>query len=204
MPTIPTPFIGGADSPERDRTDETDLEPPFFSDEPSEQPEKPEPGAGAAEPAEAEAEPPFFFEPEAAEQEEPLPAQEAGPPQEPVPIEEVTLAPEPEPAFPEPDTEEAPPEAPTPSAEGAGNDLPDYLFGADTPVPFSSPQVGPGVEQLPESPELLAHKAEELLEGKLGDRIRDLVAGLGAAAAEVAIPRAFAAGYLAATRDQEK
>lgn len=191
MPTIPTPFIGGADGPQNDRTDETDLEPPFFT-EAAESEKQAEPGAGAAEPAEAEAEPPFFFEPEAPELEEQVPAQEAVPDREPIPIEEVAPTAEPEPAFLAPSTDEVIQEAPAASQEGEGGELPDYLFGADTPPP------------LPESPELLAHKAEELLEGAFGDRIRDLVASLGSAAAEFAIPRAFAAGYLAAKSGEEK
>jgi hypothetical protein len=204
VPTIPTPFIGGADSPEQDRTDETDLEPPFFTDESSESPEQPKPGEGATEPPEAEAEPPFFFEEEDAEQEEPLPAAQVAPAQEPIPIEEVTLTPEPEPAFLAPETEEAPPGASAPTAEGEGDDLPDYLFGADTPPPFTASAEGAAAPPPPESPELLARTAEELLEGTFGDRIRDLVASLGAAAAEVAIPRAFAAGYMAAKSGEEK
>lgn len=199
MPTIPTPFIGGADGPEHDRTDETDLEPPFFTDEPAESREAPEPGAGAAEPAEPEAEPPFFFvEPEAPE--EPVPTQEAVPDREPVPIEEVAPEAEPEPAFLAPSTGEEP--AVPPHAED--EELPDYLFGPDTPPPFSSPQGTGATPPFPESPELLAHKAEELLEGAHGDRIRDLVASLGSATAEVAIPRAFAAGYMAARSGEEK
>jgi hypothetical protein len=203
VPTIPTPFIGGADGPQHDRTDETDLEPPFFS-EAAESEKQAEPGAGAAEPAEAEAEPPFFFEPEAPELEEQVPAQEAVPDREPIPIEEVAPTAEPEPAFLAPSADEARPEAPASSKEGEGGDLPDYLFGADTPPPFSSAEGAAATLPLPESPELLAHKAEELLEGAHGDRIRDLMASLGSASAEVAIPRAFAAGYIAAKSGEEK
>jgi hypothetical protein len=186
VPTIPTPFIGGADGPEHDRKDETDLEPPFFT-EGAESPEEPEHGAGAAEPAEAEAEPPFFFEPEAPELEE-----------------QIAPAAEPEPAFLAPSTDEALPEAPAPPQESEGEGLPDYLFGADTPPPVSSGAGAEAEPPLPETPELLAYKAEELLEGAHGDRIRDLVASLGSAAAEVAIPRAFAAGYIAAKSGEEK
>ncbi|NIN71289.1 MAG: hypothetical protein GTO46_04990 [Gemmatimonadetes bacterium] len=198
MPTIPTPFIGGADSPEQNRTDQTDLEPPFFSDEPAESPDKPEPGAGATEPAAEEAEPPFFFETETTS-EEPLPTQEATPDTEPITVEEeVAPAAEPEPAFLSPTADEG-----AAAPQESDVDLPDYLFGADTPPPFT-PAEGTAPPPLPESPERLAHKAEELLEGTFGDRIRDLVASLGAAAAEVAIPRAFAAGYMAAKSGEEK
>ncbi|UCC83047.1 MAG: hypothetical protein JSW46_19180 [Gemmatimonadota bacterium] len=197
MPTIPTPFIGGADSPEQDRTDQTDLEPPFFPDENAESPEQPEPGAGATEPAAEEAEPPFFFEPETPEQ--PVPTQAATPDSESIPIEEeAAQAAEQEPTFLAPTADES---AAAPQ-ESEAEDLPDYLLGADTPLPFSSAEEAAAPPQ-PESPELLAHKAEELLEGILGDRIRDLVASLGAAAAEVAIPRAFAAGYMAAKTGEE-
>lgn len=203
MPTIPTPFVGGAESPERDRTDQTDLEPPFFNEEPAEATQEPKPGAATPQAAESEAEPPFFFEPDAPDQEAP-PPQQAVSGQEPVPIDEVTFAPEPEPAFLAPQADEAPPEAPAAPQESADEELPDYLFGPDTPPPLSSSQEAAATPPLPESPELLAHKAEELLEGAQGDRIRDLVASLGSAASEVAIPRAFAAGYLAAKRGEEE
>lgn len=195
MPTIPTPFIGGTEGPEHDRSDQNDLEPPFFAEEPAESRKEPEPGAGAAEAADPEAEPPFFFEPEP---EDPVTSPETAPDQQPVPIEQVT------PSEPGPDvlTPSAEPE-PADQPAGDDEDLPDFLFGPDTPPPFSSPKGTAATAPLPESPELLATQAEELLEGAHGDRIRDLVASLGAATAEVAIPRAFAAGYMAAKRGEE-
>jgi hypothetical protein len=202
VPTIPTPFIGGADGPHRDRTTKTDIEPPFFA-EAAEPPEQAEPGAGAPQPAETEAETetPFFLEPEPAEQ--PAPAPEAAPEEEPVPIESVAPTAEPAPDFLAPTADEPPQEAPAGSPEEEGLELPDYFFGPDTPPPLPSPaQETAAAPPLPESPELLAHKAEELLEGAHGDRIRDLVAGLGSAAAEVAITRAFAAGYMAAKNEE--
>lgn len=189
MPTIPTPFIGGSDRPQHDRSDENDLEPPFFS-EPAEPEKQAEPGAGAVEPAESEAEPPFFLELEDAE--EAAPVQEAAP------------EPEPEPDFLAPTADEPPHEAHAAPAGSADIELPDYFFGPDTPVPYSSPKGTAAAPPLPESPELLARTAEELLEGAHGDSIRDLVASLGSATAEVAIPRAFAAGYIAAKSGEEK
>jgi hypothetical protein len=203
VPTIPTPFIGGAEGPHRDRTDEANLEPPFFTE--TAEPEKQaEPGAGATtQPTEAEteAESPLFLETEPAE--EPTPAPEAVPDRGPAPAEEVARTAAPEPDYVAASVDEGLQEAPAPQ-KGEDEDLPDYLFGADTPPPFSSPEGAAATQPLPESPELLAHRAEELLEGPHGDRIRDLVASLGSAAAEVAITRAFTAGYLAAKRDEER
>jgi hypothetical protein len=205
VPTIPTPFIGGAEGPQRDRTDQANLQPPFFT-EAAEPENVAEPGAGAATrptEAEAEAESPFFLEPEPAE--EPTPAPEAVPDRGPALAEEEEVA---RTAAPERDyVAESVDEAlggPSAPQRGEDEDLPDYLFGADTPPPFSSAEGAAATPPLPESPELLAHRAEELLDGPHGDRIRDLVASLGSAAAEVAITRAFAAGYLAAKRDEER
>ena len=52
-------------------------------------------------------------------------------------------------------------------------------------------------------PTELDEKAEELREGEFGSLIRTLVDELGPYAAEIAIARAFAAGYLAA-KDREE
>ncbi len=90
---------------------------------------------------------------------------------------------------------------PEPAVGPEEDGLPDFLVGPDSGTPVPSPGAPPGMGA--QAPETLARKAEELLDGPHGDRIRQLVADLGSSAAEISIPRAFAAGFLAAQDGEE-
>ncbi len=69
-------------------------------------------------------------------------------------------------------------------------ELPDYL---------SEPEAEGESEGLPaEVIERLARVAHQLLDGEQGGWIRVLIADLSSLSTEIAVPRAFAAGYLAA------
>jgi hypothetical protein len=152
--TIPTPFIGGSESPRKQSTEKQVLAPPFH-------------------PGETEAEEATTIE-----------VMEV----EPVGTEERTAA----------DVEEI-------AAVPAESDIPDFLFGPDGAEPEDDEEVVADEEPKPlVSLEELAEQAQALQQGELGDRIRALVAELGSDAAEVAIARAFAAGYLAARDREEK
>ncbi len=208
MPTFPTPFIGGAQRPQLDRSAKRQLEPPFYIERDATETEVQPAEAAAAEPetpvgGEPVADEEFEFfeglepEPEASEYEGPVPVQQAAPAEEPVGIEEMASAAEPQPVA-------APLEEPGPGeAEPADEsiELPDFLLGPDSTAAAEAPGEAVGPE--PPTPEALSRVAEELLDTPDGDRIRQLVAELGSSAAEVAIPRAFAAGYLAAKSREE-
>lgn len=100
--------------------------------------------------------------------------------------------------------------APVDRAEAAGEDdteLPDFLLGPDGAEEEAEAPEPPPSEP-PEAPvfgsvEALAEKAQELLEGERGDRLRSLIAELTGFPAEDAVVRAFAAGYLSAKAKEE-
>ncbi|UCC72706.1 MAG: hypothetical protein JSV86_20505 [Gemmatimonadota bacterium] len=203
MSKMPTPFVGGADGPQQDRAGQTEIEPPFFAEEREPGAEPDEATAGAPEPAAVE-QPSVATDPEPSDYEGPVPVQQAVPDQEPRPIEQMAPAAEPEPASTAPPREPAPKEPELSQVSDEDSGLPDFLMGPDSGGAVGDArQVEPGAPPLPETPEALARQAEKLLEGDHGDQIRDLVAELGSSAAEVAIPRAFAAGYLAAKSGKE-
>jgi len=226
VPRIPTPFIGGADSPRQDRSAKDQFASPYVpgADEPAAEDvaaadvglesaeETLEPisaDAGAAErpPVEVEA-----LEPEAPEFEVPVAVEWVDAEPESALGEEV--------AFEFVEFEElqpsegaaaewAPDLATSPAAQEvaataeAESGLPDFLSGPDgggpeIPIAPSEQASVPG-----ESLEALAEEAERLLQGKQGERIRALMASLGRYGADIAVPRAFAAGYLAAKRREE-
>ncbi len=112
-------------------------------------------------------------------------------------IETIDDEPELEPAVAAPQPAEpivAPAEPVTPSeveAQVDDADMPDFLFGSDS------------AEDEMQSAQRLAEKAHELLDGEQGTQIRDLIADLSLFASEIAVPRAFAAGYLAAKKEEE-
>ncbi len=222
MPTIPTPFIGGAGGPEADRTHKDEVAPPFFTED-----------AGAAKPADepdtgaSGEELVDLVLTEAVSEEEPFESlgsviEEAAAPIETLTEEVATtdFLDEPEEADDLIDSvlteaefgaeEESPEEqafAFEPETLSAGEEfdtdadgVPDFLAGVDS--------VGPDVETAaaPEPPagaEEIATEAEALLAGPLGNWIRQLTAELGPGADETAISRAFAAGYLAARAEEE-
>jgi hypothetical protein len=188
--TIPTPFIGGADSPQHGKPAEQELEPPFSPQKAETAPDSPEPA-----PSQDVAEPQAPAAEEVLEADflEPIEEQAS----EPVRI-EITEA-EPEPQIEKFDLEETPVEVD--SADDHG--LPDFLAGPDTAAP-TDPSAGIQSESLsPQNAERLAELAQELLGGVHGDWIRSLVANLGAYSSEIAIPRAFAAGYMSAKSGEE-
>ncbi len=257
MPTIPTPFIGGAGSPQRDTAKRKEFAPPYHpgSEEPAEVPTpapEPEPAGvpwesdmGAEEidvtfervPVEADAGE-WVTELEASEPEEAPPAQaEIREPQEAEPAEPVlaefktvAIGPPFEPASDEAASEEAAFEPigvagddeaevathDLSEEEGEGYEFPSYLFGPDATTaagplerdefePAVAPEDGsaePGEAR--DTAERLTELSRELLAGDEGERIQALIDDLRPLAADIAVPRAFAAGYLAAKRRQEK
>jgi hypothetical protein len=197
--TIPTPFIGGADSPHTDEAAGQELQPPFY----------PEPEGEAAEAtsgaASASLEPPALTEPALLEAEAATPIAETASDEEEIHVFIEEVSPEDE----APDAEKALPveaaaaegeslEAQEGEAEEAG--IPEFLTGPDTPVP--STRIAGETVRL-ETPQRLAEAAQDLLQGDQGDWIRTLIADLGPHAPEIAVPRAFAAGYLAARAREE-
>lgn len=183
MPKIPTPFIGGSDSPRREAAKE-DLAPPFHPEA-----EEAEVVSLAAEP-EDEVAPIGVAEPESGDEaivavggeiEEPEPLAND---LEEVAAEEFAIG-----------IEEVEEQEEVVAAEAGDAFFPDFFEGSDG--------IGPAEEAPPSSRERLAQMAEELRAGEFGNLIRTLVDELGPYAAEIAIARAFAAGYLAA-RDREE
>ncbi len=224
MPTIPPPFVGGPDAPQRDSTARREAAPPFYPGQPpdveslaaetAEEPEGPATGWGG--PVEAGAPP----EPEELPAEELEPAEEAEP-AEPV-LAQAKTVPLDRPPPPQPDLAEVSAEVPaadepavTPEPEPAVSvvseevaeayEFPDYLFGADgTPDEATPTDVEHVTTVAPEREERLADLADELMAGEEGDQIRALIEELGPLASEVALPQAFAAGYLAAKKREER
>lgn len=90
----------------------------------------------------------------------------------------------------------------------AESDFPDFLAGpdgAEEPAgsePVEVAEVDAAIRL--ETDEELEAVARELQDGELGAWIRQLIEDLGPYAAETAVARAFAAGYLAASRDKDK
>jgi hypothetical protein len=104
--------------------------------------------------------------------------------------------------------EAAPAGGPPPEAQGlaaaeAEPAIPDFLFGPDGGGPEIPVQETEQAAVLGESLERLAEEAERLLQGEQGERIRALIADLGRHGADIAVARAFAAGYLAAKGREE-
>lgn len=218
MPTIPTPFIGGADSPQRDTPAKREFAPPYHP--------------GLVEPAEA-IEP--AEEHEVAEEAwESSSAEEVQAIVESVPAPSETVERELEPEEPEgvkpweaeidvAEPQEAEPAqaiaAEVETVEGEPSEFPSFLFGADGAGvdDYSAAEVESEVSVLEEEPaeapepatryetaERLAEVARELLASDEGPRIQELIDELRRLTADIAVPRAFAAGYLAAQRRQEK
>ncbi len=96
-------------------------------------------------------------------------------------------------------------EAGSDTAETEDLEVPDWLLGSEeatTEIGESTPAKeldDRGTDSLVR----LAEQAEAMLTGSHGDRIRTLIANLSPYTIEIAVPRAFAAGYLAARAEEE-
>ncbi len=252
MPTIPTPFIGGADSPQRDSAKKKSFAPPYHpgSVEPDEatipdvdpadapwefEAEDEEAGfervpvemeAEASdgltepepEPEEAPAAPAEAFEPTEVEPAEPVLAEFktvaiGSPPALQPAVEEGVLDEEAfEPIGPLSDEAEAAVDAERVD-EGEGHDLPSFLLGPDATAAEEPPgrdeferaldEEAIELGQTEQSAEQLAELGRDLLAGEEGERIRALIDDLRSLTADIAVPRAFAAGYLAAKKREE-
>jgi hypothetical protein len=180
---IPTPFIGGAESPRRGSDEDKEMQLPFApQEEGAVEPEAPPADVDEQEPAEQQ---PIRIEVEAAEAEEPLPAE---------PVEWAAELAEPDVAYAAADVDEPVPES---------FEMPDFLFGPDSAAQEAASEALQAVEHL-EAPDELAEMARTLQDGDFGDRIRELIEELGDSAPDSAVPRAFAAGYLAAKKSEEE
>ncbi len=213
MSNIPTPFVGGTDSPRRGSDEEKGLQPPYA------------PGRDAV--TEDEAAAPMTDE--QTDLEEPMPEviddldeedllPDMSTEGEEIAIEGATYDldwPE-EPALETPSDDvgtttepELTPvaDAPTmaePSVAGERAEMPDFLLGPD-----SGDDAEPVADPVSDTPlvtskEELVETALTLQKGALGGSIRALVADLSVYTTEIAVPRAFAAGYLAAKKEREK
>lgn len=253
MPTIPTPFIGGADSPQRDTAEGKELARPYTP--------------GSVEP-EAPVTPEVEREPESAPWESVVGAEDVDIDVKSVPVEDEAAEWQREPEEPEaatapsapaesPEPQEAEPAEPAlagfktvavpsmepplepedeergsadavvepidaaeaelatfPEADEGAEDseFPSFLFGPDATKgeaprePVEGAGVTPAFEagESEDTEDRLTELGRELLTGEEGEEIRALIADLRPLAADIAVPRAFAAGYLAAKRRQEK
>jgi hypothetical protein len=89
-----------------------------------------------------------------------------------------------------------------PTEPSAGDtEMPHYLLGPDSADAGVTTQ--PGDENVQPKEELV-DLAATLQAGALGQSIRDLVQELNVYPPDIAVPRAFAAGYLAASKEKEK
>jgi hypothetical protein len=197
VPKIPTPFIGGAESPRRGSDEDKELQLPFSPEEK----EAVEPEAAPADVDEhAPPEQPIRIEVEATEAEEPFvaePVEAAAEAEEPFAPDPVEAAAE----LAEPDVAEAAPDVDEPTEKAL--EVPDFLFGPDSALQEAASEALEA-EEHPEVPDELAEMARALQEGELGERIRELINDLGDSAPDSAVPRAFAAGYLAAKKLEEE
>jgi len=209
---IPTPFVGGTDSPRRGSDEEKGLQPPYA------------PVSDAV--TEIEAAAPLADE--QTDHEEPLPVviddldeedllPDMSTEGEEIAIEGATYDLDwPEPLLETPSaqagTTTEPELAPAadapvmgePSVAGARAEMPDFLLGPDS-GDAAEPLAGPvSAAPVVASKEELVEMALTLQKGALGGPIRALVADLSVYTPEIAVPRAFAAGYLAARKEREK
>ncbi|UCF19538.1 MAG: hypothetical protein JSU87_16720 [Gemmatimonadota bacterium] len=196
MAKIPIPFVGGAEGPRRPSPDKGELETPYHPGEPAE--EAPSQGLpGLAQSEERVVSEPIRIEvvdlDEAGETAQTVKEGGAGD------LEGAAAA-----------------AAETGISSAAPQDLPDFLTGPDGVAEVypesqevtakfraASDDTLRGVVRL-ETAERLERTAEDLLRGKRGDWIRTLIADLRPQRPEVAVPRAFAAGFLAARAEEEK
>jgi hypothetical protein len=201
VPIIPTPFIGGSDSPRRDTEKQDRLAPPFVPE--AAEHEDDSPGRVDREVAPTgEPEPPLTEQVipiEVSEDEGVDQTAREGPAFE---LEELIRE---ELAGPEllvASTEAAPAEEESSSAAPTAPDsedfVPDWLVSSDIAAEEDEGEAQPKPTTFASATELAA-RAAELQQGEWADWIRALIAELGPYAAEVAIARAFAAGHIAAT-----
>lgn len=214
MTNIPPPFVGGTDSPRRDSDEEKALQAPYSPTEEATEPaESVGPEGGQATAAEAEAELDELYEedllPDMATEGEDIAVE--GPmydlewPEQPEPETETETAPS-EPAGFGPDLQDfGPDEAvaaePAEESPAGESEMPDYLLGPDSGEEEVTAEP-PGDASVQSKQELL-EMAATLKAGALGQSIRDLVEELNVYPPDIAVPRAFAAGYLAAKNEKE-
>lgn len=212
MSNIPTPFVGGTDSPRRGSDEEKTLQPPFAPGGEAFH----EPGsAGPQTDDQIRAEQPVRLDVEELDEEDLLPDMSAegediaiegptydlewpeGPEPETAPevAETTDVAPEAEPAEDPARTGES-----TEVASG-GADMPDFLLGPDSGAAEDAEPIG---AETVSPKEELVEMAAKLQDGALGESIRVLIADLSVYTPEIAVPRAFAAGYLAAMKEEER
>lgn len=185
MPRIPIPFIGGGLLSQASKRRAEKIAPPFQPDMEAAE------ASGEDSPAATEE----VRSTREAEERTPLEAaaDDWGPD---TGFEHVTAAEAVEPAF---SSSESP-------AEGA--QVPDYLVGAGEERTEEIERVEGSGAAAPELPagvnrQDLQYVLPELLTGESGKQIRDLIEKMKSETVERAIPRAFAAGYLAGRRRQE-
>lgn len=209
MTDIPPPFVGGADSPRRDSAEEKAFQAPYA---PAEE------GAAVAEPAG----PPASSEesPSALQSEEELdelyeedllpdmategeeiavegPMYDLEWPEEPAPEGRADFDESPDLGLDDAGAGDV--GSAEPSASDA--EMPDYLLGTDSDG--SDVATEPRGKEGVADKESLAHLALTLQAGLHRESIRELVTELNVYPPEIAVPRAFAAGYLAARKEKE-
>lgn len=199
MPDIPTPFIGGSESPRGGETaGRRELAPPFYPQVPAEGVEpaassEVHRGTPASKASHTSREP----ETQAPELEEVIRIEIVEEEEEPGTFEQVPLAAK-EPARSIPVDAVGDTAGPSQAAE---LEFPEFLLGPDGGTEKAVTAEGEEAHEAPR--ERLAQVADELKRGTLGARIRALIADLRSADAAAAVERAFAAGYLAAKEEEE-
>lgn len=182
MPQFPTPFLGGTDDPNADRSASKEWAPPFSTDRGNAAPERtPAPAAPLEHAAEPSEETPIVEPAAATATESPAATEEADSAEDSGDLMPDFLM----------GSEEPSPSSTVPSERGA--EILELSDLAETETPEAA---------RPVSKEALSEKAMELLAGAEGGWIRTLVSDLEGGSAEHIVTRAFAAGYLARVREE--
>lgn len=218
MTDIPPPFVGGTDSPRRDADEEKAFQTPYSptgGETAAAEPSGPEGGREAAtevDEAQAEAGSDELYEedllPDMATEGEEIAVEG--------PMYDLDWPEQPEPETPAdpaemaglgPDLQDFGADevvAAEPAEEPPAGDstMPDYLLGPDSGEEEVTTE--PTGDENSQPKEELVELAATLKAGAFGQSIRDLVEELNVYPPDIAVPRAFAAGYLAARKEKEK
>lgn len=217
MTKIPPPFVGGTDTPHRGSDEETAFQTPYSPTREEAAPAEPVSPEGGNETAADADEPPAEAEVDELYEEDLLPDMAAEGQEIAIegPMYDLEWPEQPEP---ETATEPAEPAGYASDLQGFAADeavatepaeppaddteMPHYLLGPDSGEEEVTAE--PAGDESVQPKEELVELAATLQAGTLGQSIRELVEELNVYPPDIAVPRAFAAGYMAARKEKEK